>query len=80
MTSDHATLGSGLGSRLGEVDMLRAASGTAVDDASALDWLADRGILAAPGDFYGPAGEQFVRIGLNGTDERIAAAVARLAE
>lgn len=41
MTSDHATLGSGLGSRLGEVDMLRAASGTAVDDASALDWLAD---------------------------------------
>ena len=45
-----------------------------------VDWLAERGILVAPGDFYGPAGEQFVRIGLNGTDERIAAAVARLAE
>ena len=44
-----------------------------------VDWLAERGILVAPGDFYGPAGEQFVRIGLNGTDERIAAAVARLA-
>lgn len=45
-----------------------------------VDWLAERGILVAPGDFYGPAGEQYVRIGLNGTDERIAAAVARLAE
>ena len=44
-----------------------------------VDWLAERGILVAPGDFYGPAGEQYVRIGLNGTDERIAAAVARLA-
>ena len=43
-----------------------------------VDWLAERGILVAPGDFYGPAGEQFVRIGLNGTDERIAAAVSRL--
>lgn len=45
-----------------------------------VDWLADRGILVAPGDFYGPAGQKFVRIGLNGTDERIDAAVARLAQ
>ena len=44
-----------------------------------IDWLAERGILAAPGDFYGPAGEKHVRIGLNGTDERIDAAVDRLA-
>ena len=29
--------------------------------------------------FYGPAGEKHVRIGLNGTDERIDAAVDRLA-
>ncbi|WP_433576541.1 succinyldiaminopimelate transaminase [Nocardia brasiliensis] len=43
-----------------------------------LDWLADRGILAAPGDFYGPAGAEHVRIALTATDERIAAAVERL--
>jgi succinyldiaminopimelate transaminase len=41
-------------------------------------WLAQRGILAAPGEFYGPAGAQHVRIALTATDERIAAAVQRL--
>ncbi|MDH6197596.1 succinyldiaminopimelate transaminase [Mycobacterium frederiksbergense] len=41
-------------------------------------WLAERGILTAPGEFYGPAGIQHVRIALTATDERIAAAVARL--
>jgi succinyldiaminopimelate transaminase len=41
-------------------------------------WLAQRGILAAPGDFYGPGGGQHVRVALTATDERIAAAVARL--
>ena len=40
--------------------------------------LADLGILVAPGDFYGPAGERFVRVALTATDERVAAAVARL--
>mgnify|MGYP002648218662 CR=1 FL=1 len=44
-----------------------------------IDWLASLGILAAPGDFYGPSGAQHVRIGLNGTDERVRAAVERLA-
>jgi len=43
-----------------------------------VDWLADSGILVAPGDFYGPGGAEYVRIGLTATDERIAAAVARL--
>lgn len=43
-----------------------------------IDWLADRGILAAPGDFYGPPGHQHVRLAVTATDERIAAAVARL--
>ncbi len=43
-----------------------------------VDWLADRGILAAPGAFYGPAAEQHVRVALTATDERVAAAVARL--
>ena len=42
-------------------------------------WLAQRGILVAPGDFYGPAGAQHVRVALTATDERIAAAVQRLA-
>ena len=41
-------------------------------------WLATRGILVAPGDFYGPSGAQHVRVALTATDERIAAAVARL--
>lgn len=41
-------------------------------------WLAERGILVAPGDFYGPAGARHIRMALTGTDERIDAAVARL--
>jgi succinyldiaminopimelate transaminase len=45
---------------------------------STVDWLAERGILAAPGAFYGPAGERHVRIALTATDERVAAAVDRL--
>lgn len=40
--------------------------------------LADKGILVAPGDFYGPKGKEFVRVGLTATDERIEAAVRRL--
>ena len=43
-----------------------------------LAWLAERGILVAPGEFYGPRGANFVRIALTATDERIDAAVARL--
>lgn len=43
-----------------------------------VDWFADRGILVAPGDFYGPGSGQHVRIALTGTDERIAAAAGRL--
>jgi aspartate/methionine/tyrosine aminotransferase len=42
--------------------------------------LASVGILVAPGEFYGPAGRQHVRIALTATDERIDAAVRRLAE
>ncbi|KAA8733662.1 succinyldiaminopimelate transaminase, partial [Corynebacterium tuscaniense] len=49
-----------------------------MDSRQALDWLADRGILAAPGDFYGPAGADHVRIALTATDEHIAAAANRL--
>jgi succinyldiaminopimelate transaminase len=41
--------------------------------------LAEHGILVAPGDFYGPAGERFVRVAFTATDERVRAAVERLA-
>ncbi|MCV6968037.1 succinyldiaminopimelate transaminase [Mycobacterium bohemicum] len=41
-------------------------------------WLAERGILVAPGDFYGPGGARHVRVALTAADERIAAAVHRL--
>lgn len=41
-------------------------------------WLAERGILAAPGTFYGPAGSRHLRVAFTATDERVAAAAARL--
>jgi aspartate/methionine/tyrosine aminotransferase len=44
-----------------------------------IDWLAALGIVAAPGSFYGPSGARHVRLALTATDERIAAAVERLA-
>ncbi|WP_221330539.1 succinyldiaminopimelate transaminase [Actinoplanes sp. L3-i22] len=45
-----------------------------------VDRLAERGILAAPGAFYGPSAAQHVRVALTATDERVAAAADRLAE
>ncbi|MGQ4512166.1 succinyldiaminopimelate transaminase [Streptomyces sp. DW26H14] len=41
-------------------------------------YLAERGILVAPGEFYGEAGARHVRVALTATDERIGAAVKRL--
>ena len=43
-----------------------------------VSWLAERGILVAPGAFYGTAGTQHVRVAFTATDERVDAAVARL--
>ncbi len=43
-----------------------------------VEWLAQRGVLVAPGDFYGPSGSRHVRVALTATDERVAAAAARL--
>ena len=43
-------------------------------------WLAERGVLVAPGDFYGPAGARHVRVALTATDERVAAATVRLSK
>jgi succinyldiaminopimelate transaminase len=45
---------------------------------STVDWLASRGVLAAPGTFYGPAGANFVRVALTATDERVREAAKRL--
>lgn len=42
-------------------------------------WLAERGILVAPGDFYGAAGARHIRVALTAKDERVEAAVSRLA-
>ncbi len=41
-------------------------------------WLAERGIVVAPGDFYGPSGAQHIRVAFTATDERVAAAHSRL--
>ncbi|HET9649792.1 MAG TPA: succinyldiaminopimelate transaminase [Microlunatus sp.] len=45
---------------------------------ASVDFLASRGILAAPGDFYGDAAASYIRVALTATDERIAAAAERL--
>ncbi|GIH10115.1 aminotransferase [Rhizocola hellebori] len=44
-----------------------------------VDWFAQRGILVAPGTFYGPAGHRHVRVALTASDERVEAAADRLA-
>jgi aspartate/methionine/tyrosine aminotransferase len=66
-TVDHSEAGLYLWSTRGE------------DAWETVGWLAERGILAAPGTFYGPGGDRHVRIALTATDERVAAAVERLA-
>jgi succinyldiaminopimelate transaminase len=43
-----------------------------------VSWLAERGILVAPGTFYGPSGGTHVRVALTATDERVGAAAERL--
>ena len=43
-----------------------------------LEGLADLGVLVAPGEFYGPAGAEHVRVAFTATDERVDEAVRRL--
>ncbi len=45
-----------------------------------VDWLAELGILATPGIFYGKKGASHIRIALTATDAQIRAAAARLVE
>jgi succinyldiaminopimelate transaminase len=54
-----------------------------IDRAGHTSWesvslLADHGILATPGDFYGPAGAQHVRVALTALDDRVDSAADRL--
>ncbi len=42
-------------------------------------WFADRGVVVAPGDFYGVRGGRHVRVALTASDERIDAAATRIA-
>lgn len=56
----------------------RQVDGAAEDCWSTLEYLAGLGILAAPGEFYGPGGEHHVRLALTATDERVRAAALRL--
>ncbi len=44
-----------------------------------LNWFAERGILVAPGDFYGVRGARHVRVALTASDERVEAAAVRIA-
>jgi succinyldiaminopimelate transaminase len=50
-----------------------------LDCSGSVSRLAELGILVAPGLFYGAAGGQHVRVALTATDERIDAAISRLA-
>jgi aspartate/methionine/tyrosine aminotransferase len=43
-----------------------------------VDWLAQRGILATPGSFYGDKGKNHIRIALTATDAAIDQAITRL--
>ncbi|MDO5029472.1 MAG: succinyldiaminopimelate transaminase [Corynebacterium sp.] len=43
-----------------------------------VDWFAQRGIVVAPGSFYGPKGKQHVRVGLTATDADVEIAAARI--
>ena len=49
------------------------------DSWATVAWFAERGILVAPGTFYGAASGRHVRIALTATDDAIARAAARLA-
>ena len=47
-------------------------------DWGSVAWLAELGILATPGHFYGPAGDHHIRIALTATDAEITTAAARI--
>jgi succinyldiaminopimelate transaminase len=48
------------------------------DCATTVSWFAERGVLVAPGDFYGARGDRFVRVALTASDDHVDAAASRL--
>ncbi len=48
-------------------------------DWESITWLADRGILATPGRFYGEEGSRHIRVALTSTDAQISEAAKRIA-
>jgi succinyldiaminopimelate transaminase len=46
--------------------------------AATVAWFAEKGVLVAPGDFYGARGGRFVRVALTASDERVEAAAERI--
>ncbi|CAB5239602.1 unannotated protein [freshwater metagenome] len=48
------------------------------DSWESVDWLANLGILATPGSFYGSSGAKHIRVALTATDAQINQALARL--
>jgi aspartate/methionine/tyrosine aminotransferase len=47
-------------------------------DWDSVSWLANLGILATPGNFYGPLGQSHIRIAMTASDLQIADAAARI--
>jgi succinyldiaminopimelate transaminase len=43
-----------------------------------VSWFADRGVLVAPGDFYGPGGSRHIRVALTASDDDVHRTVMRL--
>jgi succinyldiaminopimelate transaminase len=48
------------------------------DSWKSVEWLANLGILATPGSFYGPLGANHIRIAMTATDAQISEAAARI--
>ena len=81
------------GARRATLSRALVAAGFSIDDSAAglylwatrgedawqsVAWLAERGIVVAPGSFYGPLGAMHVRVALTASDEHIDAAALRL--
>ena len=47
-------------------------------DWDSVRWFAERGVLVTPGNFYGAAGSQHIRIAMTATDTHIASVAARI--
>ena len=74
---DHSEAGLYLWTRRADTDPSAA---TEQDSWDLLGALADLGIVAGPGVFYGPAGQGYVRVALTASDDAVARAARRLTE